>query len=84
MSKLFFMVIEKLAKQQFIQSGRDPHACFLFYAALNKSKLLAGLFQISRDVKSRKMSEFLKRDFQEERWKSIQYYQRWRSFWFHT
>ena len=42
-------VIEKLAKQQFIQSGRDPHACFLFYAALNKSKLLAGLFQISRD-----------------------------------
>ena len=40
---------EKLARQQFLKSGKDPYACLLFYAALGKLKVVAGLFKMKRE-----------------------------------
>ena len=53
---------EKIAKAEFLRK-RDPHDCTVFYIALGKVNILAGL---CRATKSTKLGEFLKRNFNEE------------------
>ncbi|WVZ70093.1 hypothetical protein U9M48_018789 [Paspalum notatum var. saurae] len=61
--------MEKLARLQYLKS-KDPKDCALLYIALNRTKVLVGLFKISRDEKDKRLYEFLSRNFQEERHKA--------------
>ncbi|KAK8452923.1 hypothetical protein SEVIR_5G198200v4 [Setaria viridis] len=61
--------MEKLARLQYLKS-KDPKDCALLYIALNRIKVLVGLFKISRDEKDKRLYEFLSRNFQEERHKA--------------
>ncbi|XP_052140399.1 uncharacterized protein LOC127760221 isoform X2 [Oryza glaberrima] len=61
--------MEKLARLQYLKS-KDPKDCALLYIALNRTKVLVGLFKISRDEKDKRLYEFLSRNFQEEKHKS--------------
>ncbi|OEL19860.1 DmX-like protein 1 [Dichanthelium oligosanthes] len=61
--------MEKLARSQYLKS-KDPKDCALLYIALNRIKVLVGLFKISRDEKDKRLYEFLSRNFQEERHKA--------------
>ena len=58
---------EKLARQQFLKSDRDPYSCLLFYSALGKLKVVAGLFKMKREEK---FYNFFMNDFTQARWKS--------------
>ena len=58
---------ERVARQQFLQNDRDPNSCLLLYAALGKSKVVAGLFKLKREEKK---YLFFMNDFSQERWKS--------------
>lgn len=55
--------MEKLARLQYLKS-KDPKDCALLYIALNRIKVLVGLFKISRDEKDKRLYEFLSRNFQ--------------------
>jgi len=55
--------MEKLARLQYLKS-KDPKDCALLYIALNRIKVLVGLFKISRDEKGKRLYEFLSRNFQ--------------------
>lgn len=55
--------MEKLARSQYLKS-KDPKDCALLYIALNRIKVLVGLFKISRDEKDKRLYEFLSRNFQ--------------------
>jgi WD40 repeat protein len=57
---------ERVARQQFLQSDRDPNACLLLYAALGKTKVVAGLFKMKKDEKK---YQFFMNDFSVDRWK---------------
>ncbi|CAL4956245.1 unnamed protein product [Urochloa decumbens] len=61
--------MEKLARLQYLKR-KDPKDCALLYIALNRIKVLVGLFKISRDEKDKRLYEFLSRNFQEERHKA--------------
>lgn len=61
--------MEKLARLQYLKN-KDPKDCALLYIALNRTKVLVGLFKISRDEKDKRLYEFLSRNFQEERHKA--------------
>ncbi|XP_062213038.1 uncharacterized protein LOC133913785 [Phragmites australis] len=61
--------MEKLARLQYLKS-KDPKDCTLLYIALNRIKVLVGLFKVSRDEKDKRLHEFLSRNFQEERHKA--------------
>ncbi|KAG8051653.1 hypothetical protein GUJ93_ZPchr0001g33135 [Zizania palustris] len=63
--------MEKLARLQYLKS-KDPKDCALLYIALNRTKVLVGLFKISlsRDEKDKRLYEFLSRNFQEEKHKA--------------
>ncbi|XP_015699102.1 uncharacterized protein LOC102707069 [Oryza brachyantha] len=61
--------MEKLARLQYLKS-KDPKDCSLLYIALNRTKVLVGLFKISRDEKDKRLYEFLSRNFQEEKHKA--------------
>lgn len=61
--------MEKLARLQYLKS-KDPKDCALLYIALNRIKVLVGLFKISRDGKDKRLYEFLSRNFQEEKHKA--------------
>ncbi|ESO86706.1 hypothetical protein LOTGIDRAFT_235301 [Lottia gigantea] len=58
-------VIEKVAKSAF-QANKDPLDAALFYLAMKKKNVLWGLY---RSVDNRKMSDFFKNDFTQERWR---------------
>ncbi len=58
---------EKLARQQYLKSDRDPYSCLLFYSALGKLKVIAGLFKMKREEK---FYNFFMNDFTQTRWKS--------------
>lgn len=55
--------MEKLARLQYLKN-KDPKDCALLYIALNRIKVLVGLFKISRDEKDKRLYEFLSRNFQ--------------------
>lgn len=55
--------MEKLARLQYLKS-KDPKDCALLYIALNRIKVLVGLFKVSRDEKDKRLHEFLSRNFQ--------------------
>lgn len=59
-------LIENVAKAQFMAS-KDPYDCTLFYLALDKKPALVALFKA---VKNQQVSDFLKNNFQEEKWKT--------------
>uniref|UniRef100_A0A0D9V1Y4 RAVE complex protein Rav1 C-terminal domain-containing protein n=1 Tax=Leersia perrieri TaxID=77586 RepID=A0A0D9V1Y4_9ORYZ len=61
--------MEKLARLQYLKS-KDPKDCALLYIALNRTKVLVGLFKISRNEKDKRLYEFLSRNFQEEKHKA--------------
>ncbi|XP_048563439.1 uncharacterized protein LOC125543966 isoform X2 [Triticum urartu] len=58
--------MEKLARLQYLKS-KDPKDCALLYIALNRIKVLVGLFKVSRNEKDKRLYEFLCRNFQEEK-----------------
>jgi len=62
-------LMEKMARAQYIQGNKDPFRCLLFYAALNKPKVVATLFRASRQ--NDKIAELLSQDFTQDRWKLI-------------
>ena len=53
---------EKIAKGEFLRK-RDPHDCAIFYLALGKANILAGL---CRATGNSKLGDFMKRNFNEE------------------
>jgi hypothetical protein len=53
---------EKIAKGEFLRK-RDPHHCAIFYLALGKANILAGL---CRATGNSKLGDFMKRNFNEE------------------
>ncbi|XP_052793147.1 dmX-like protein 2 isoform X3 [Mya arenaria] len=57
--------IEKLAKEAF-QAKKDPMDAALFYLAMGKKNVLWGLF---RSTEKKKMSEFFRNDFTQNRWR---------------
>jgi hypothetical protein len=57
--------IEKVAKAHF-QRAQQPLDAALFYLAMKKKTLLAGLF---RTVKDTRMTQFFSNDFKEDRWR---------------
>ncbi|TVU34091.1 hypothetical protein EJB05_15917, partial [Eragrostis curvula] len=61
--------MEKLARLQYLKN-KDPKDCALLYIALNRLKVLVGLFKISRDEKDKRLYEFLSRNFEDERHKA--------------
>ncbi|CAM6112755.1 unnamed protein product [Calypogeia fissa] len=62
-------MMEKLARSQFLQK-KDPKDCALLYLALGRRSVLAGLFKLSRDQKDRPITDFLLRDFKDEKHKT--------------
>ncbi|XP_052281684.1 dmX-like protein 2 isoform X4 [Dreissena polymorpha] len=56
---------EKLAKDAF-QAKKDPMDASLFYLAMKKKNVLWGLF---RSVDNKKMADFFRNDFTEDRWR---------------
>nr|DAD17949.1 TPA_asm: hypothetical protein HUJ06_019412 [Nelumbo nucifera] len=58
--------MEKLARLQYLKN-KDPKDCALLYIALNRLKVLAGLFKISKDEKDKPLVGFLSRNFEEEK-----------------
>ncbi|XP_047057254.1 uncharacterized protein LOC124663619 [Lolium rigidum] len=58
--------MEKLARLQYLKS-KDPKDCALLYIALNRMKVLVGLFKVSRNEKDKRLYEFLCRNFEEEK-----------------
>ncbi|XP_034708565.1 uncharacterized protein LOC117931671 isoform X3 [Vitis riparia] len=58
--------MEKLARLQYLKN-KDPKDCSLLYIALNRLKVLTGLFKISKDEKDKPLVGFLSRNFQEEK-----------------
>ncbi|KAG7994737.1 hypothetical protein I3843_01G073200 [Carya illinoinensis] len=58
--------MEKLARSQYLKN-KDPKDCALLYIALNRLRVLAGLFKISKDEKDKPLVAFLARNFQEEK-----------------
>lgn len=58
--------MEKLARLQYLKS-KDPKDCALLYIALNRIKVLVGLFKVSRNEKDKRLYEFLCRNFEEEK-----------------
>uniref|UniRef100_A0ACD5VM29 Uncharacterized protein n=1 Tax=Avena sativa TaxID=4498 RepID=A0ACD5VM29_AVESA len=58
--------MEKLARLQYLKS-KDPKDCALLYIALNRMKVLVGLFKISRNEKDKRLYDFLCRNFEEEK-----------------
>ncbi|KAL3867333.1 hypothetical protein ACJMK2_044544 [Sinanodonta woodiana] len=57
--------IEKVAKSAF-QAKKDPMDSCIFYMALKKKNILWGLF---RSVEDKKMADFFRNDFSEDRWR---------------
>ncbi|XP_064608806.1 dmX-like protein 2 isoform X2 [Liolophura sinensis] len=57
--------IEKVAKAAF-QANSDPLDAAVFYLALKKKNVLWGLF---RSVSDKRMSDFFRNNFQEDRWR---------------
>ena len=55
--------MEKLARLQYLKS-KDPKDCALLYIALNRMKVLVGLFKVSRNEKDKRLYEFLCRNFE--------------------
>lgn len=55
--------MEKLARLQYLKN-KDPKACSLLYIALNRLKVLTGLFKISKDEKDKPLVGFLSRNFE--------------------
>jgi hypothetical protein len=64
--------MEILARNQYAQSdGRNPVDCSLFYVALRKKNVLAGLWRSAGWHKEQSaMIKFLSNNFQESRWKT--------------
>ncbi|KAK6180445.1 hypothetical protein SNE40_012599 [Patella caerulea] len=58
-------LIEKVAKAAF-QINKDPLDAAIFYLAMKKKNVLWGLY---RSVDNKKMSEFFRNDFTQERWR---------------
>lgn len=58
-------LIEVIAKAQY-QEKKDPQDCALFYIALDKKNTLTNLYRLA---KNQVISDFLKNDFQMEKWK---------------
>ncbi|KAI3441725.1 uncharacterized protein J3R85_001750 [Psidium guajava] len=58
--------MEKLARSQYLKR-KDPKDCALLYVSLNRLKVLAGLFKLSKDEKDKPLVGFLLRNFQEEK-----------------
>ncbi|XP_060557818.1 dmX-like protein 2 isoform X5 [Ruditapes philippinarum] len=56
---------EKLAKDAF-QKNKDPMDAALFYLAMKKKNVLWGLF---RSIDNKRMSEFFRNDFTQDRWR---------------
>ncbi|QDZ23300.1 hypothetical protein A3770_10p58180 [Chloropicon primus] len=55
-------LFEKIAKAEFLRK-RDPHDCAIFYLALKKVTVVAGLCRATNNTK---LGDFLKRNFDEE------------------
>lgn len=59
------LCVEKVAKAAF-QARNDPMDAAIYYLAMRKKNILAGLFKSVRDVK---MTEFFSHDFTTDQWK---------------
>jgi len=62
--------VEIMAKNQFNNADpKDPIACSLFYLALQKRKVLGGLWKMATNhPDQQKMSQFYSNDFDQPRW----------------
>ena len=60
-------IVEAVAREEYLQSNRDPAKCALFYILAGKKQLLAGLYRVS---KQSRVAELLLNDFSETRWKN--------------
>ncbi|KAL7747460.1 regulator of (H+)-ATPase in vacuolar membrane [Sorochytrium milnesiophthora] len=62
---------ETIARNTYVQDERNPVGCSLLYLALRKRKLLLGLWkQAAGHAEQGAMSNFLSKDFDDERWKT--------------
>ncbi|KAM7285267.1 dmX-like protein 2 [Ixodes scapularis] len=64
-NQLLRRIVEKLAKSSF-QAHSNPLDAALFYMALKKKNILAGLF---RSVSDKRMSDFFQNNFVQDRWR---------------
>ncbi|KAJ1978658.1 regulator of (H+)-ATPase in vacuolar membrane [Dimargaris xerosporica] len=64
-------LLEQIARQQYLQSDRDPLTCMLYYLALKKKSVLLALWKASHGhPQCTTMVKFLAHDFTEPRWKT--------------
>ncbi|KAJ1954623.1 regulator of (H+)-ATPase in vacuolar membrane [Linderina pennispora] len=63
--------VEKMARNIFIATGRDPTQCGIFFLALKKPRLLLGLWRTAHThPEQSKMLSFLSNDFAVQKWKT--------------
>lgn len=60
-------LMERLAKNQYTLSNRDPFRCLLFYCASGKPRVMSALFKVARNER---VAIMLAQDFGQERWQS--------------
>ncbi|XP_077514309.1 rabconnectin-3 alpha isoform X3 [Amblyomma americanum] len=64
-NQLLRRIVEKLAKSSF-QANNNPLDAALYYLALKKKTILAGLY---RTVNDKRMTDFFQNDFSQDRWR---------------